>query len=227
MFVVQGVYRAGVTDSTTRPHGTWSKVDRTEDAGLEESPSGIARLLLLLATYDPPVVPLVARLQDRATGGQHILLELALAVQVVVPLVGGAFVGVALGALHDPGDERVLLAVLVPAAAAAGLLEGPDVDEDGAPRPHPLEQGGDAVAAPLRGAEVVDDGDADGEVGGAGAVGERQAVGDEDLCPPQPRADGLPAGEVDEGSAAVGAEQVQAGVDGKILAVAAADVEAD
>lgn len=67
---------------------------------------------------------------------------------------------------------------------------------------------------------MVDDGHANDKVDGALAVGQAQGIGDDDL------AVALGAGELHEVLAAVGAEDVQRRVDGEILAVAAADVEA-
>lgn len=66
----------------------------------------------------------------------------------------------------------------------------------------------------------MDDGDTDDKVDGALAVGQAQGVGDNDL------AAALGSGKPHEVLAAVGAEDVQLRVDGEILAVAAADVEA-
>lgn len=67
----------------------------------------------------------------------------------------------------------------------------------------------------------MDDGNADDEVDRPLAVGQAQGVCNSDL------AVALSAGEVHEGVAAVGAEDVQGRVDGEIFAVAAADVEAN
>lgn len=84
-----------------------------------------------------------------------------------------------------------------------------------------IQQRLDEFLASLAGRQMVDDGNADDEVDGALAVGQAQGVCDDDL------AVALGAGKMHEGIAAVGAEDVQAGVDGEVLAVAAADVEAD
>lgn len=169
---------------------------------------GSTIVLLLLWTLstanDPPVVPLVAAVEDDPARGDHVLLELALAEQVVVALVGGVGAVAALGGAHDPGDEGVLVAAVVEAAATGGLFEGPGEDEDGGLRLGAGKQGGDGGAAARARGEVVDDGDADDKVGAGGAVGKVKAVGYEGLG----RAGGVGgvvagAGEADERLAAV------------------------
>lgn len=67
---------------------------------------------------------------------------------------------------------------------------------------------------------MMDDGHTNDEIDGALAVGQAQGISDDDL------AVALGVSELHEVLAAVGPEDVQRRVDGEVLAVAAADVEA-
>lgn len=168
---------------------------------------------------DPPVIPLIAPVANLAAGGNNVLLELALPKQVIVAVV--RLVGLGALAQRHPRHQRVLARGLVPPPPAGALLQGPDVDEGPAARGQAAEHLGEGVAPPLPRGQVVDDGDADDEVDGAGAVGERQAVGGDDV------GGALGAGEPREGGGPVRREHVQRRVDGDVFAVAAADVEPD
>lgn len=155
-------------------------------------------LLYAVTGNHPPVVLFVTAFEDRPPGLAHVLLEFALAIQVVIALIRR--LGTPLSA-HDPGNECVLLRSLVPAPATAALLKGPGVDEDtaSAAGPDAAQQGSNGVLAALARRQVMDNGYAYGKVGGGGAVGQGEAVGDDDL------AGALGAGEAHEGMAAVGA----------------------
>lgn len=84
-----------------------------------------------------------------------------------------------------------------------------------------IQQRLNKLLASLPRRQMVNNSNADDEVDGPFAVGQAQGVCNSNL------AVALCAGEMHEGVAAVGAEDVQGRVDGEIFAVAAADVEAN
>lgn len=139
---------------------------------------------------------------------------------MIIPLKG--LVGLALGA-HNPRNESILRGVLVPPSPTALLLQGPDVDEHMGigPIPQLVQQGTNCVLPALPRGEVMDDGNANDKVESPRGVGQVQAIGDGHLAVVDC------VSELDQLVASVRAQDMQLGVYGQVLAISAADVEAD
>ena len=133
-----------------------NRLNVSEDLSWSPWPSCGLPSRLLPTCYGPPVVILVARLDDKATGCDNVLLQFASPIQVVesvdrrrrtrrplgeriwlrclfhvtvIPRTLSPDHSLLLAVLEDPRHHHVLVIAFVPTSSALPLLQGPHIDE--------------------------------------------------------------------------------------------------